>query len=257
LSKKIYNNTIADYKAIKLLTPQKLHRLASTDFLNAIKILTEYGYATADSTDIDVFMQAQYSNLSEFLDEYCDSKDLIEFLKAKLALISPSKDVNFELLKELYKQNLKTSKKLGKNYLLYSKLEIDLTNILTAYRACRLGLDIDSLKAELFEGGTITLDDFDCLVDKKLATLAKELNFPPLEESFNALLNNNLTAFRKASEELLYNTLSPEFTSYLKFGPLLHYCLNYISEYKTVNFILVALKNNIKIDLGSLWSAAE
>ena len=262
MSLRIYNNTIADFEGAKLLSITKLQRLASADFSTAIKTLLEYGYVATDNNDIDLFMSAQYNRLKDFIDEYCDNKNLKTFLLNRFNFVkdnskTPEETTDIDLLKAKHSKDLETSKKLGKNYLAYSKLEIDLATILTSYRATKLAFNYDKLSQELFDGGTINLDEFEVLKTKGFSALATELQATPLENPVNALLNNDITLFRKSSSETLYNTLAPEFESFLKFGPLLKYCINCVNEYKIVNYILVALKNNISLDLTKLWSAAH
>jgi len=305
MSINIYNNIIANYEASSLLNKEQFNRLASTDFLDAVKILFSYGYVDAGTLDIDAIMLAQYKKLFLFLTEHSTSSTLLKFIlsryyyldaktlylenctvdelylndvKLKKAIVnkkydalakplqvalkslnenSSRKEIDFAFLDANFKDNLTLANSLGKKYLEYAKYEIDLSNILTAYRAKKLNFSFRDFYSNLFCGGTIDLEEFECLKDNSFDFFAYGLSGTSISNVIRSLKLGDTSTFKANSDQFLFGILSNEMTSLLKHGAFLTYALCYLSEFKVVNFILVSLKNNIKINKDQLWSVAN
>ena len=72
---KIYANTLAKYNEGKLLSEEKLRRLADADFAGAVKMLCDYGYGGGrlgeNSFDVDKLISEETANLINFISEDC------------------------------------------------------------------------------------------------------------------------------------------------------------------------------------------
>lgn len=83
---KIYANSIAKYNEGKLLSEEKLRRLAEADFSDAVKMLCDYGYGDgvmrADSYDADTFISHETSRLIDFVLDDCPSPNTAAVLLA-------------------------------------------------------------------------------------------------------------------------------------------------------------------------------
>ncbi|MDR2202523.1 MAG: V-type ATPase subunit [Clostridiales bacterium] len=77
---KIYANVIAKYDEGRLLSGEKLRRIAEADFADAVKMLADYGYgggiASPQSYDADAFITAETARLIEFVKEDCPGEEL-------------------------------------------------------------------------------------------------------------------------------------------------------------------------------------
>ena len=72
---KIYANTLAKYNEGKLLSEEKLRRLADADFVGAVKMLCDYGYGGGrlgeNSFDVDRLISEETVGLINFISEGC------------------------------------------------------------------------------------------------------------------------------------------------------------------------------------------
>lgn len=84
---KIYANTIAKYNEGKLLSEEKLRRLAEADFNDAVKMLCDYGYGdgvvSPQSYDADKFIASQVSKLIDYVRDDCPGKYTANVLTAQ------------------------------------------------------------------------------------------------------------------------------------------------------------------------------
>lgn len=83
---KIYSNTVAKYNEGKLLSEEKLRRLADADFDSAVKMLLDYGYAGVGgkgSFDVDALITAQTEKLIEFIEDDCFDEHTAAVLLAR------------------------------------------------------------------------------------------------------------------------------------------------------------------------------
>ena len=84
---RIYANTLAKYNEGKLLSTEKLRRLADADFESAVKMLCDYGYGDSrlneNSYDVDKLIAAETARLIDFVANDCPDKDTVSVLLAK------------------------------------------------------------------------------------------------------------------------------------------------------------------------------
>jgi len=233
VSKNIYTNTLAEYESRKLLGREKLRRVASASFAEAFRILLEYGYYDDGSKDIDGFIEAQLRQLKNFVEENNAPPELAKVLFEDDA-VDAAKD----------------AAKLGKNFVKYCKSGIDITNILSAYRAKKMGWRHEKLLEELVEGGEIPLEAFNGI-------LLRNLKGTEYEEAAFLLESGNLAGFRKHTEQLRRNILKDEMTDFMKRGPFLRFVIDKLAEIRAVNFVLVCIKNGIEFDLNDLGALAD
>jgi len=158
---------------------------------------------------------------------------------------SKAQEIDIAFEKALSSDNLTLAKKISKELFRYTQKQIDFTNLLTLHRAIKSNFDIDNIKKQLIEGGTINLENFET-TDFNLIT--KELEATEFDEAANYLLKDDLSNFKKTSEQVLYNTIKSSYSNFLKFGPLLKFIFAKTAELKLVNYLLVCLKNNIVFD---------
>jgi len=232
----IFSNTIAEYYSGKLASLALLNRIASSDYLQSIKLLISYGYVgdAVGNDDINEFINLQIEHLKAFIIEYCPTAVAKEFL--------------FNMLgnKKLSKENLLLAKKLGTPYLNYLKINIDITNILSLYRGKKLELHLHEVESHLVAGGFVCIED---LFSNDVPSI--------YSDTTAALTNNNIASFRLIVHELLLNTISHQFTDFSTIGPFIKFALAKISELKTVKLILISIKNNITPDSSYIRSFAD
>ena len=79
----IYANTLAKYCEGKLLSEEKLARLADADFDAAVRILLDYGYGdgrAAGGYDVDALIRGEIAGLIDFVSEECFDESLAAVL---------------------------------------------------------------------------------------------------------------------------------------------------------------------------------
>jgi len=240
-SKNIYANTVAEYQARRLFGREKLRRIADANFSDAVRMLIGYGYSgdydNADTQDIDDFIDTQIHSLTEFVKENSASDAL-----AKILLNS----FNYSKTQAVFADNSALAEKIGVSSLIrYCKRQIDITNILTAYRAKKLGYNREETLSELFEGGEI---DFESI------TLINDLKETIYDEAVTALEAGDLQSFRRLTEDLLLETLKKDSNNFMSYGPFIKYIFTQMEEYRTVRYILVCIKNNISFSVDNFRS---
>ena len=245
----IFNNTIAEHLAGSLLNKEKLRRVAHAPLDTAIKMLIEYGYeGDFTDTDIDEFIKKQLDNLIWLVNEHVELQHLKSFLLKRFSI---------ENAEQLNSINLENAKKLGNYYASYVRTEIDQLNILTSFRAARLGFSEDGILAELISGGTIDIKELAANAANGADCLFDGLNDTVYETSIDYLKKGNFALFRKLCQILLFNILEKEFNSFLGIGPFVKYFLAKLNEIKNIKFILVCLKNDMTINVDELWGVHD
>ena len=133
----------------------------------------------------------------------------------------------------------------------YCRAQIDIANILSAYRAGLLKMTTTQLNDELYEGGAVPLE----CVREVLNGNYGGFEGTPYENAVHKLRRGKTEAYLKQSDELLLETLKPEFEKTSGYGALLRYFLEKILEFKAVKYILVCVKNKIKVDFDArVWT---
>ena len=165
------------------------------------------------------------------------------------------KDIDLIFIKAMHLDKLAFAKKLGKGFVAFAKAEIDLANILSCYRAKKLNIDYSSFKQELIGNGEIELDDIAAALNDKndFNSMLELLRSTDYENVAFALSKNDLTNFKKHSAALLDESLQKEYSKHLKYGPLAKFVFEFITQIKTINYILVALKNNISFNFDDVY----
>jgi len=275
---------MACIEANRLLSLAQLHRIANANFLDAVKILVEYGWAgdPKNAWDIDAFISLQAHRLMHFIDEYCAIKNLKKLLLNRLGAISKldvsalelnqNSDIQENAFAQKYSfidehTTIKKPTQLEENVSLASKLspllkqscqyEIDLINILSAWRKNKLKLSFDVFFNQLLSGGTIETDTFAVLKHADFSHLAYALQASDFEECCTALQANDVPLFRQHAFALMHTLQQPLYDDFEKFGPFLHFVNAKLQEIKRVNFILVCLKNHIPFNVDQHVSEVE
>ncbi len=79
----IYSNVVAKYYEGRLLDAEKLRRVAEADYLDALKMLYDYGYGEGipiENADAQKLADNETNRLFEFVEEYATSDKLKSFL---------------------------------------------------------------------------------------------------------------------------------------------------------------------------------
>ena len=195
----------------------------------------------------DAFANQKYASLPPFL------QNAVSALGEKPS----AKEIDRVFTNAMFQDNLASAAEVGASFVRYCKREIDIANILSAYRAEKMNFNAGELLAELFEGGEISSEDFAAISGAGFAALSRALKGTVYEEAAFLLESGNIPGFRKHTSELLFGTLKNEYTDFTGFGPFIRYFISRLSEIQNVNFILICSKNNIAFDLNDLWSPAD
>jgi len=179
----------------------------------------------------EVFKNQEYSALPAVLQEAVFVLNAVERPTAK--------QIDLVFTQAMYSDNIKSGAKLGAEFARFCRVEIDIANILTFYRAVKNGYDDNSLSDELFDGGDIPVKPLESFVYEDT-----------VYESAAALLNaGDYSGFLKSADELLQGVLQSGKSGFFGFAPFVKYFFAKTSELSTVRYILICLKNNITVDL--------
>ncbi|MCL2847891.1 MAG: V-type ATPase subunit [Firmicutes bacterium] len=285
-SQNIYSNTLAEYQSSKLLSSQKLRRIADTKYSDIYKLLLDFGYngdyLNINSYDVDLFLSKQIKQLAKFIKETATLNALAKILlnpfyysDAKAIYKKQFSDTEVTLYLDLDNPlGVDTNaiiEDLGENP---TAKEIDLAftkamhneNLLLAKQISptfieytKTQIDIDNILS-LYRSSRMGYNKENAreeLIEggnislEEFTSLDNLLDNPIFEESLTALITNDITNFRSLTNEILLDILKKNTTNFLSFGPFIKYILAQIAEYDSVRQILIAKKNNLSLNINS------
>lgn len=159
---KIYANTIASYNEGKLLSEDKLRRLAEADFTDAVKMLCDYGYGEgvvdSESYDVDKFITAETARLIDFVKDDCPSDFTAAVLLARF---------HYNNAKAFYKARFIDKNVLGAAFVMDDDFTADILN--GDYSGCPQAMSdaLKSLDEKAAEGG-LTSKQIDDALNKAM-----------------------------------------------------------------------------------------
>jgi len=244
-----YDN--ADSQDIDSFIASQIRRL--TEFIeenSASSALTKILLSSFICSDVKALYKSSFadggvSSALYFNDSVTLDAEHIKEAVSELSENPSGKEIDYAIMQAMFAENLAFAKETGTSLLRYCRRQIDITNILSAYRAKKLGYSHEETLSELFDGGEISLENIISSDD------VKETEY---EEAVIALESNDIRKFRKLTESLLLDTFKKDFTNYSGYGPFIRYVLTQLEEYKTVRYILVCIKNNIAFSVDDFRS---
>jgi len=214
-AKNIYANTAAALEEVKLFDVLQLKQIASLNFDEAIKrlyALNYFGDSPIDMIDVDMLIDGAIYTLVDFIHDYSPSNDLTNFLLSYTNFDNNDNDDD-----NRFKTRLELTKSLHKSFGEFIKIDMELRNLLTEYRA-----------------GNI-------------------IDFGNHADATALLKDKKYTEFLLLKHKLAFDALKKHKQNYFKNGPFVDYFFHKLFEIKNVRFILICLKNNIEPDLNLLW----
>ncbi|MCL2370022.1 MAG: V-type ATPase subunit [Firmicutes bacterium] len=221
LSKILFNKFI--YSDAKILFKS---RLVKTDVSSML-------YLESDKM-MEAFDNQRYDELSEYMQKAIN----------ELTQNSSAKEIDLAFENAMHSENLMLATEISSNLVQYFRREIDITNIITAYRFRQAGYNPEDALPELFEGGEISLDDI----------ISGDYKGTIYDDAYGLLELGNMQKFRKHTGQIIFDTIKNEFTNFGGYGPFLKYVLYMLSEFRVVRFILICSKNKIPFSLDDLRS---
>lgn len=189
------------------------------------------------------FVSGDYSVLPEFMADAC--RLLSE--KAVSTTLS-AKEIDIEFTKAMHLDNLKCAKaSRNKSLVSYCKAQIDISNILSGFRAKQLNMTQAELQNEIYEGGAINLEDILNIVALENSSIISGFSSTEYADVVASLIDSNdVEGYLKETDELLFGYLKGKADDMNSYSPFINYFYAQILEYKTIKVILVCLKNNMK-----------
>lgn len=80
---KIYANILASLNEARILDEEKLRRLTDSSYIDALKILADYGWGDSANDDIDALVSKETAGLIDFVSENCADDKLKDILLAQ------------------------------------------------------------------------------------------------------------------------------------------------------------------------------
>jgi len=200
-------------------------------------------------SDAKVLFKSRFTNgnisSALYFDGVTHNSTYIQEVISELGDKPSGKAIDYVFTKAMFSDNLSLAIEIGKSLVLYCKRQIDITNILSAYRANKLGYSYDETMSELFYGGEIDLET---------VVSADELKNTKYEEAMLTLELGDIQKFRGLTEKILTDTLKNDFADYMSYGPFIKYILAQLEEFRAVRYILICIKNNIHFSVDDFRS---
>ena len=212
---------------------------------------TDYALVPGSEMMKAAFLKREYGDLPPYM------RDTAKELDAKYAGTEVSaKEIDQEFTRAMHKDSLECAHLSGsRSITAYCRAQIDVTNILSAYRAKQLKMNQDGLFSELYEGGEIPLEHITKILSDTSAQYVQGFDGTPYEDIISTLEHGKTALYFKRSDELLVGILKEEFNKIASYGMFIRYFIEQILEFKAVKYILVCIKNGISVDFNArVWS---
>ncbi len=189
------------------------------------------------------FTSGDYSVLPQFMIDACN-----ELTEKSVSSKLTAKEIDIAFTKAMYLDNLKSAKSSrNKSLIGYCTAQIDISNILSAFRAKELSMTASQLQDEIYDGGNIKLENImEILSSESVAIVSNFSNTEYADVVAKLVEDNDVAGYLKETDEILFNFLQGKSNDMNSFSPFINYFNAQILEYKTIKLILVCLKNNIK-----------
>lgn len=215
-------------------------RFVSSDLSQALYLSSEMMKTAFSSGD--------YSALPNFM---ADAAALLTE-KSQMSSLS-AKEIDVAFTKAMHMDNLQNAKaSKSKSLITYCKAQIDITNIVSSYRAKQLGFSVEQLQKELYEGGAVSQEDILSILTGDNATIIGNFYQTLYADIiFKLVEGDDVAEFLRDADEILYDILKGKGEDITSFSPFINYFLAQLLEFKTIKLILVCIKNNMRKEIKS------
>lgn len=200
-------------------------------------------YKTDDEAVRQGIERGEYAALPTFMAEACLELDK-EFSERE----PDPKAIDIAFTRATYADNLYCAKK-AHSYQLKKFVvgEIDLGNIITAFRAGDLGVSEEGMIEMYIGGGRLSIDDICVLysAEDRLSAL-RDTCYDYLVDDVTAV---DLPWLEAQKDEMLSLIWEKSAENMLSYSPFVTYFLSQMAEYKTVKMILTCLKNDAREEI--------
>lgn len=233
-----------DYVA-RILTNRFLYGNAKAYFKARITGKTNAAavYGMQDEEVRTAIEKGEYASLPAFMAEAVQTLDVM------FADTAPDpKTIDIVLTKAMFADNAYCARKArDKSLKTFVAGEIDLTNIMTVFRARSLGMPVNALGELLIDGGKMPDDVLQALftAEDPVAVL--------FDSPYGFLAENeggiSLPHLEARADDYLAQIWERSSENMLSLSPFIGYFLAQSAEYKTVKMILTCLKNNARAEI--------
>lgn len=233
---------------------EKLKAFLLLPFLyNNLKAAYKSGFASVSENAFYPFFHAEteavktkeYNSLSQIAAEGLKRLD-DSAAEGKIT----SREIDCVLTGCMYKELKSLSSGLKRSLRKYVSMQIDLKNILTAFRARKQNVDFKIASAMLIEGGNLKEEQLKAIAsaDPDSATAMFDGEYHDYVKKL--FETGDFVEFERETDEILYELSTRNRENMTSSEPFTGYFFAKLTEIKTVKLILTCLKNNARDEIG-------
>lgn len=239
----VFENSANNYISKSILNKYLYHNakvIYKSKFVNVDTSTTLYSI----EEDLSGIKEGDYSSLPTHLSEVLSELDNRFIDSAPNARF-----IDTMITKSMY-NDIVLNARLSKSTTMinYVTSEIDLYNLLSAFRIKEMKLDVNNLMQMLNDGGSLPVNDLESILSldyQQIPSLFCYTIYGDIVKSVCENSENRLVDFEKQIDDYLYDLTFKNRDNMLSFDPFINYYAAKLMELKVVKMVLVCLKNNV------------